>query len=454
MWAAHHQVVLIGTGLAGLSAAHELQEKYYINATLFEARERSGGCVYTERNLANNATMEHGGCFIDSDHEAIIQLTQEMGCSLRRVINDKKALYHQFIDNKLSNSDDNFERFRPFLEALSLDMVAYIFQDIYFINKIKNIYLSDYLDSKKIPTELKKLINLTIQNEYGADIDNMWAYELFQVISLAINKKIFSLNGELGDEAFIIDNGGDKLILKLEQSLKNKINYGYELISISQENNYYRLNFKNNHEIISVTSDYIIITVPVEVLRESVVFEIKDFPNYLHEFMKRRHCGNNIKTCLFFSEPIWNTLENGNRFNLLTEHFWIWDNSDLDKNQNCFGLTAFAGGSNALRASTLLDAEIENEILDSLSKYIPNVRAFHVMTKRGHNWLNDPFSRGSYAGIVEPGLYPVEEAYVRPFFNNLFFAGAAWSKEFEGFMNGAVVTGKAAALRLFKTMKK
>ena len=119
-----------------------------------------------------------------------------------------------------------------------------------------------------------------------------------------------------------------------------------------------------------------------------------------------------------------------------------------------FGLVAFAGGSNALRASDLSNYEITHEILDALSVLNPKVHSHYIFTKRGHNWLKDSYSRGSYAGIIAPGDRYPREAYDSPHDGHLLFAGSAWSEEFEGFMNGAVESGKKAAQKVIDEIKK
>ena len=67
-------VVVAGAGLAGLTAAVELQ-KSGAQVTVLEARDRIGGRVWTVRNgFAEGQHAEAGGDLIDTDHEAIRRL--------------------------------------------------------------------------------------------------------------------------------------------------------------------------------------------------------------------------------------------------------------------------------------------------------------------------------------------------------------------------------------------
>ena len=59
------KIAIIGGGMAGLNCAYQLS-KAGINSTIFEASDRTGGRIYTAKNLlAPGITTELGGEFID-----------------------------------------------------------------------------------------------------------------------------------------------------------------------------------------------------------------------------------------------------------------------------------------------------------------------------------------------------------------------------------------------------
>ena len=84
----HNQVppekscVIIGAGLAGLSAAYRLKKKNW-TVTLVEARDRIGGRVFTHHFRENpELYCELGGEWVGNDHHAIKQLCGELKLDL------------------------------------------------------------------------------------------------------------------------------------------------------------------------------------------------------------------------------------------------------------------------------------------------------------------------------------------------------------------------------------
>ncbi|PRY14222.1 monoamine oxidase [Pontibacter ummariensis] len=72
-----HDVIIVGAGLSGLSAAYYL-EKAGIDALLLEARERLGGRILTVAAEGNACPVEMGATWFADKHEYLIRLLQEL----------------------------------------------------------------------------------------------------------------------------------------------------------------------------------------------------------------------------------------------------------------------------------------------------------------------------------------------------------------------------------------
>ncbi len=71
------KAVVVGAGLAGLTAAHELVKAGW-DVTVLEARDRVGGRTWTSR-LGNGAPIEMGAEFILSGNTELVALAAELG---------------------------------------------------------------------------------------------------------------------------------------------------------------------------------------------------------------------------------------------------------------------------------------------------------------------------------------------------------------------------------------
>ena len=78
--------MVVGAGLSGLVAGRELTRRG-AEVTVFEARERIGGRVWTLRDGAFPPLhVEAGGEFVDGNHDAVLGLARTLRLPVRRVL--------------------------------------------------------------------------------------------------------------------------------------------------------------------------------------------------------------------------------------------------------------------------------------------------------------------------------------------------------------------------------
>lgn len=81
------RIVIVGAGLAGLTAAYTLLNAGY-RTTVYEANTRLGGRCwsYNHGEFAGGQVGEHGGELIDQGHTALRQLAQDLGLTLDNLL--------------------------------------------------------------------------------------------------------------------------------------------------------------------------------------------------------------------------------------------------------------------------------------------------------------------------------------------------------------------------------
>jgi monoamine oxidase len=71
----------------------------------------------------------------------------------------------------------------------------------------------------------------------------------------------------------------------------------------------------------------------------------------------------------------------------------------------------------------------------------------HLLTSHHVSWDADPAARGGYA-FFDPAFDPALRAWLARPCGRLFFAGEHTSLQWQGYMNGAVESGRRAAAEL------
>ena len=73
------EVLIIGGGIAGLTAARELQTKFNNNVIILEARNRIGGRIHPDSSTFTNTTIDLGAAWIHghSRENPLYQIVKE-----------------------------------------------------------------------------------------------------------------------------------------------------------------------------------------------------------------------------------------------------------------------------------------------------------------------------------------------------------------------------------------
>ncbi len=444
------RVVVVGAGISGLNAAYKLK-KSGINAQVFEASKRTGGRILTIKNLLGEGlTTEFGAEFIDSNHSDMHSLVKELGLGLVdvRIPSEDKYVDIFYFNGKNYYEKDIVEAALPFMNQLKKDFNAYYQGNIEFMKKLDSMSLSDYLKKVGITGWLYELIDSAFVIDFGGDLDKLSAMDFIDFAGIDSKKNEFKMYGE-SDERFKVIGGNQRLVDELAHRVKEHIKTEHILEAISANGNGYKLTFqKPNHSVIDVQADYLILTIPISMLRE-VKFNVEMTP-LKKKAIKEIYMGKNTKFVAGFKSRLWR--EQGSNGNIYTDESCQcgWDNSRL-QNGETGGYTFFLGGSKSeFAVKTLAQTK---KYINQLSKIYPGVNA-DFNGKHGYtSWNENPFMKGSFSCYLKGQRYEMAEELRKPV-GNIFFAGEQTSAVFNAFMNGGAETGRLGAEFVMARVKK
>lgn len=111
-------LAIIGGGITGLAAAYEAVKRGQTNIHVYEASQHLGGKI--QSGQVNGVTINRGAEFIDSEHEQLIKLANELGVNL---VENTGMAREEFVrpNGKVMAADDFYTAYKPYAEQIIRD---------------------------------------------------------------------------------------------------------------------------------------------------------------------------------------------------------------------------------------------------------------------------------------------------------------------------------------------
>jgi len=442
-------VAVIGAGGAGLMAAYVLRQ-HNIPFTVYEASERYGGRMYSVRDwIDTNVATDLGGEFVDEEHDDLRSLCKELHIELYDLRKDR-LFYEKFfiVDGKRYSPANLRDALMPFADAINADIKSLpgfpTYKNGDAFKQFDEITIIQYLDRLGMTGWLKKLVDVIYTAEYGMESSEQTAMNFLITIKPPVKNAtgVYRIYGET-HEIYKIKGGSQTVPDKLYEKVNASVKLKHELIAYNKTaNDQYELTIKTVDRNIRATFDYIILCIPFTVLR--TIKTNVQYPAIKQKAINELGYGNSSKIILGFNAKPWREHnESGLLYSDVVAHN-IWDNGFAQQSTKG-GLTFFSGG-NLSHSIGQKDKEV---LKDEMLAYA--AKEFHIQREHFDGkykkicWELSPFTKGGYSSYTINQWSTFGGAEIEPF-ENIFFAGEHTSLEFQGFMNGAIATGKQAAL--------
>lgn len=449
-------VLIVGAGVAGLTAAYRLTQAG-VPVNLVEARNRIGGRVTTLGKAAGtNLSAELGGEYIDSDHAFIRALAEELGLTEIDLFANQEGLVETayYFQGRFVPEAELITDVASVAERIEADLEAIDeFEDyttpIPAAVALDNLSIAQYLDQIETTPLMRQIIRIAYNVFYGRDAEEQSSLNLIYVLGTELDA--FAPFGA-SDERYVIDGGSDLIVNRLAQ-LVPTIETATALEAInSLPDGRYRVSLRSGQSSFDRTYEKILLTMPFSVLRE-VQLNV-ELPPAKRLSINSLGYGTNSKLITAYTDKIWRS------FGLSSDVYSdigfqnIEESAQSQKNPGggTALLTNYTGGTQgvALGSGT---AEIHaQQQLSQYERVYPGISNLAIPGRavRAY-WPGDLYSRGSYASYF-PGqwtqTYGVEGERV----GNLFFAGEHTSLEYQGYMEGACETGELAVTEILEDL--
>ena len=436
-------VVIVGAGLSGLMAARTLLAAG-VEPLVLEARDRVGGRTWT-RPASDGTLLDLGGQWIGPTQRRVLALAKELGVQTFKTWDigenieyrgGERATYSGAIPtHDPVTSADAVEAMltlnvmatqvpldAPWTAPNALEWDAQTFDT--------------WIRANTRSEQARALMELVIQAVFSVEArDLSLLHVLFYIHSAGNLMDLVAVSG--GAQECRCVGGTQQLSDKMAVALGKRVILNAPVHAITQDDHSVRIEVDS----VTVNAERAIIALP-PTLAGRVRYR-PALPGYRDQFTHRIPMGTVIKFQCLYEWPFWR--EHGLTGQVTSDTSAVritFDNTPPDGAPGV--LLGFIEGEEGRRWGRRNLEERRAEVLNCLARYFgEQARAPQEYVEV--SWAEEEYSRGCYAGFLQPGVLTSYGEALRAPIGRLHWAGTETATEWNGYMDGALQAGERAA---------
>jgi monoamine oxidase len=453
-------VVVVGGGLAGLTAARELA-KHNRSVVVLEARDRVGGRTFNHP-LGDGQVIEAGGEFVGPTQDRVLALAKELGVGTFKAYNDgqnvliARGVRSTYANIPVPNPPEDPEVSQDVLRLLkAFDGLASKVgvKAPWAARSAKPLdartvaeYVKGILKSPRMPA----ILDAAFEALFGKDASQMsLLFTAFYDAAAGDAKhkgslaRLLSVPGGAQESRFA--GGSQVLSLVVAKELGPRVVLSSPARRITQT----RTGVTVVSDKLTVDAKQAIVALP-PVLANAIRFS-PALPSGHRQLLSHFKPGDMIKVQAIYDHPFWR--DEGLTGQLVVDAGPAGITYDNTPPSGAPGvILGFVGGRQALRfralsASARRQAYVD-ELAGGLGDAARNVQDYFEM-----DWTAEPFTKGCPTGSTPPGVLSRYGAALRAPAGRVHFAGTETSDFWAGYMDGAVRSGERAATEVLRALE-
>lgn len=439
-------VVVVGAGAAGLTAANELK-KAGLSVAVLEARDRVGGRLWTD--TIDGAMLEIGGQWISPDQTALIETVEALGLDTFSRYRDGDSVYvgpdgvaHRFTGEMFPVAADTEKAIAEITERLDA-MVAEIDPDRPWAHEKAAEWDSISWDAwlRQQTDDDEAVRNLAFATGSAMLTKPTHSISLLQSLLMAASAGSYS---NLVDADFILDKrvvgGLQQVPLLLAERLGGDVFLNQPVRTLEWSD-----------AGVTVVSDGMtvrarqVILALAPILYNRISF-VPALPRLQHQMHQHLSMGFVIKVHAVYDRPFWREQGlSGTAFSPYELSHEAYDNTNHGDERGT--LVGFVSDLHADGVFELSAAERKERILESLSHYY-GPEAKNPVVYYESDWGSEEWTRGAYAVSFDLGGLSRYGKHLREAVGPIHFACSDLAGEGYQHVDGAIRMGRLVASQI------
>jgi monoamine oxidase len=411
-----HDVIVIGAGFTGLTAANELRDAG-LDVLLLEARDRVGGRVESTVQK-DGLRIDSGGQFICEDMPEVMALSKVHGKTLIRAFDHGEVVFRPSI--AIDRSDEIYGQ----VDALR-DRIAEI--DL-ADPAIAAMTVSEWIATQDIDAD--------VAQAFSALVKGLWCLspEEISFVYLASNQR--RMTNTVSELEFFLAETMHSLADDLAAKLGDRLKLDSAVTRIVHSEGGVEVHCGAGR----FEAAEVIIAVP-PVMARKIAFE-PPLPASLTTALSAWTSGQVTKARIAYSKPFWRDRDLSGTV--------VWSDPqglyacDASHGKDNAALVVFIGGPLALEWHRREHAELKAFLLDALATAL-GAEAGEPIEISLRDWVDDAWSGGAYSDLITDVHASDAEQAMLAGTSSIRFASSELSPSFAGYIEGAIVAGKATA---------
>ena len=440
-------VVVVGAGFAGLSAARELVRLGH-DVVVLEGRDRVGGRSSTA--LIAGVPVDLGGTFVGPTQDAVMGLARELGCDTVPTHDRGKNLIRW--RGKVRSYRSTIPRL-SILELLDVSRIQWRFERVCRrvpVDKpweaagahgLDSRSLDDWLKSVHASAGTRDLMAIMARVTWGCEPDAVSMLHAVRYVKAAGGlSRMLDVAGGAQQDRF--PDGTQQIAQRMAAELGARVVLEAVVRRIE----------RHDGGTLTVTSDAgtvsakaVVVAVPPE-HRAAIAF-LPDLPPEYGKLAQHWPQGNLSKAYAAYETPFWRA--KGLSGEALSDEGPVFITFDVSPSDDGPGI--LLGFTDARTFDDLPPAQRREQALAGFATLFGDA-ALSPIDYLDYCWGTEQFAPGGPTAAVPPGSWTAYGPWLRKPVDGIFWAGTETAEQWTGFLDGAVRSGRRAAEEVHRAL--